>query len=220
MLVVGDTVIEAPTSPVDHKTIPPQPEAVSWVDVPRQIAAGEADNVGGEGIWFTVIDTEPEGDSQLFKLHVAVKAALAVGETVIDRPISPVDQVTIPAQPADESTVDPPEQITPGAADKEGAVGISLTEIDTEPEGDSQLFSRHKALYEVLVVGATVIVGPVSPVDQFTIPLQPEAVNTVEPPAQMAEGAAESVGAAGIGFTVTATEPAEDTQLPTEHVAV
>ena len=45
-----------------------------------------------------------------------------------------------------------------------------------------------------------------SPVDQETLPAQLEAVRTVEPPAQIEAGEAESVGAEGIGSTVMANE--------------
>lgn len=64
------------------------------------------------------------------------------------------------------------------------------------------------------------MVEPVSPVDQVILPEQPEAVNWVLAPWQMVGVWAANEGAEGIGFTVTAIDPAADTQPFSEQVAV
>lgn len=61
------------------------------------------------------------------------------------------------------------------------------------------------AEYVVDVVGLTVIELPGPPGDQFTVPLQPRAVNVVLVPEQIRELPAMMVGAAGLGFTVMVT---------------
>ena len=72
MFVFGFTVMELPVAPVDQVTVPLQPEAVRVDCPPTQKAAGEAVSEGAEGIGFTVIAIEPAGDTQPFRLQVAV----------------------------------------------------------------------------------------------------------------------------------------------------
>ena len=63
--------------------------------------------------------------------------------------------------------------------------------------------SLQVAVYEVVVLGETVILAVVTPVFHVTVPPQPEAVIVVLAPTQIVGEVAESVGGAGFGFTVT-----------------
>ena len=58
------------------------------------------------------------------------------------------------------------------------------------------------AVYEVVVIGETVILAVVAPVFQVTVPEQPEAVIIVLAPWQIVAVVAESVGGIGFGLTV------------------
>ena len=64
------------------------------------------------------------------------------------------------------------------------------------------------------------MVEPTTPVDQFTVPGQPAAVSVVATPGLTTAAEAVSVGAEGIGLTVTTTLPTDDTQPLFEQVAV
>ena len=62
--------------------------------------------------------------------------------------------------------------------------------------------SLQVAVYEVVVLGETVILAVVVPVFHVTVPAQPEAVIVVLAPTQIVGEVAESVGGAGFGLTV------------------
>ena len=97
-------------------------------------------SVGAEGVGLTVTDTLATGDVQPFSLHVAVKMALDVGEIVIFRPTSAVDQVTIPLQLSAVSTQTPSLQIVTADAESIGAIGVrGFWLLLNEAMGDSQI---------------------------------------------------------------------------------
>jgi hypothetical protein len=93
---------------------------------------------GVAGIAFTVTATLPAVPVHPFSLHVAVYVVFALGFTVIEGPVAPVDHVSVPEQPVPLSTEEPPAQILAGLADSVGADGMGLTNTsiladDTHP---------------------------------------------------------------------------------------
>jgi hypothetical protein len=77
------------------------------------------------------------------------------------------------------------------------------------------------AVYEVVTVGLTVIEAPVWPFDHVTVPVQPDAVNTVDCPTHILELFAIIVGGVPtvMIFTVTGAEAGLE-HAPTLQVAV
>lgn len=101
----------------------------------------------------------------------------------------------------------------------DGIVTVTVTLLDSEL---LQIPTLQMALYVVVAFNVSVMVFPVLPLDQTTIPdVQPVAVKTTEPPAQTVEGVDDIVGASGLPtFTITGSAVFASPQPSTLHCTV
>lgn len=78
----------------------------------------------------------------------------------------------------------------------------------------------HVAVYEVVVLGLTVIDAPVAPVDHVTVPAQPVAVKVALSPKQIDSLLSVIAGGVTLITVMVLAADAALTQSPTLHVAV
>ena len=126
------------------------------------------------------------------------------GITLLLIPVVPSLQVTVPLHPVAVKVVLAPLQIV-AVPVIVGALAV-LTLIAILEAVLTQLLFVQVALYVVFVLGETVFVVPVPKLlSQVTVPLQLDAVKVADCPRLIVLAEAVSVGAVGIGFTVTVT---------------
>ena len=109
--MVGATTIDAPVAPFDHVTVPAQPVAVKVDFSPAQTVSALTVITGGVGVVTVTVLGVDAKLTQSPTLQVAVYVVVALGDTVIDAPVAPVDQVTVPVQPVAVSVALPPTQM-------------------------------------------------------------------------------------------------------------
>lgn len=108
---------------------------------------------------------------------------VAVGFTLIEAPIIPLDHFTRPLHPVEVSVTESPEQITVLVLEMIGAVGTA-TLIVTVFDGPLwQTLVRQVAVKLVVAFSVTRIELPVAPFDHLTVPAQLGAVSIAIPPA-------------------------------------
>lgn len=156
---------------------------------------------------------------QVSTLQVAVYEVLVVGLTVIEAPVAPFDQVTVPAQPVAVSVALPPKQMVSELHVTTGGVTVITVMVFAADGALTQSPTLHVAVYEVVAVGLTVIEAPVAPVDHVTVPAQPAAVKVALPPEQIVSFEQLITGGSGL-LTVIVLLPGVLTHSPTLQVAV
>jgi hypothetical protein len=117
------TVIDAPVEPLDHLTVPLQPDAVSVTLAPRQTLLADAATVGAAKLLTTTVRVLDLVDSQSPFLQVAVYSVVEEGVTLIEAPVCPLDHVIVPSQPVADNDTGLPAQILVALAVTAGAVG-------------------------------------------------------------------------------------------------
>ena len=126
------------------------------------------------------------------------------GITLLLIPVVPSLQVTVPLHPVAVKVVLAPLQIV-AVPVIVGALAV-LTLIAILEAVLTQLLFVQVALYVVFVLGETVLGEPVPKLlSHVTVPMQLVAVKIVDCPRLMVLADAVSVGAFGIGLTVTVT---------------
>ncbi len=108
----AETVIEVPVVPFDQMTVPPQSLTLKFMLVPEQtILSASSDRiVGVDGMGLTTIVWVAETElAHPFKLQMALY--VPDDETVIEVPLVPFDQITIPPQLLTLSFIFVPAQI-------------------------------------------------------------------------------------------------------------
>ena len=112
VVVVGETIIgRILTSPFDQRYVPEQPLAVKVAELPAHIVE-PLPILGAAGIGLTVTIAPDDGRLvQPFDVQVTVYVVVVVGDTVIEFPVVPVDQVYNPEQPLAVKVAELPLQI-------------------------------------------------------------------------------------------------------------
>ena len=214
-------MIDVPVCPSDHFTVPVQLAAVSVMLSPAQISVLIQVIAGGAGGVFTLIDNSLDlSDLQVADSQVAVYLISAVGVIVLGEPVTPSDHVTIPLHPLEVNTIAIPAQIVNLSAVIVGLAKFVTVMSFLFDTGLTHVPIVQVAVYEVEIVGNTVILLPVAPLDQVTVPSHPVAVNSTDEPGQMVDIPALTTGGTGFStFTVTGVD-LSDTQYTELHVAV
>jgi hypothetical protein len=135
---------------------------------------------------------------------------LLAGETVMLVPVSPPVHLYVPDARGlftDNETVFPAHIVEGFGGFITGIKGIGLTVmVETKLESLTQVPIVQTALNDLVAVGDTITLEPVSPpVHEYIPPVQPEAVIVATPPTQILGVEADKIGFVGIA-TVIVTE--------------
>lgn len=130
---------------------------------------------------------------------------IVVGETVITAPICPSDHLTVPVQPAASICVLEPPQICVLLQFTTGGIGFPTLIVAAADGADSHEPTLQIAVYIVVTVGCTLIDADVSPLDQSTVPLQPNALSVKVSPSHILDAEHEITGESGFPVTFIVT---------------